>query len=63
MNSPKNLIFYNLYYIAAATKGTQLKQKGHTAVYSSDDENNHLKGKEIFNDKGVSGSPEPDWIA
>ena len=26
-------------------------------------ENNHLKRKEIFSDKGVSGSPGPDWIA
>ena len=26
-------------------------------------DNNHLKGNEIFNFKGVSGSPGPDWIA
>ena len=97
MNSPKNLIFHNPCYIviAAATKGTQLKQKGHTTVFPSDEilelkncvidmaelgfaptlsdirelvtdyvnENNHLKRKEIFSDKGVSGSPRPDWIA
>ena len=82
-------------HIAAATKGTQLKQRGRTTVFRSDEilelkncvidiaelgfaptlsdirelvtdyvnENNHLKRKEIFSDKGVSGSPGPDWNA
>ena len=91
-NIPKSVLHR---HIAAATKGTQLKQKGRTTVFSNDEilelkncvidmaelgfaptlsdireivtdyvnENNHLKGKEIFNYKGVSGSPGPDWIA
>ena len=91
-NIPKSILHQ---HIAAATKETQLKQKGHTAVFSSDEilelkncvfdmaelgfaptlsdiceintdyvnKNNHLKGMEIFNYKGVPSFPGPDWTA